>query len=141
MASIIRFTVFFKTDAFTDMTWESVPLVGWSVVEGGMYLIAACLPLLRPVFAKHTPEWLKRKVSSTIKSYANKTRSRDTPMKSLTAQTSVSIGRSKTDMPSESEIELVKRNEGIEVTTEISMQRSDSKVEKVGEAQVADKWI
>jgi hypothetical protein len=24
-----------------------------------MYLIAACLPLLRPIFAKHSPAWLK----------------------------------------------------------------------------------
>jgi len=56
LASIYRFTIFFTTDAFTDPTWASVLLVGWSVVESGMYLIAACLPLLRPVIEKVIPK-------------------------------------------------------------------------------------
>lgn len=40
-----------------DGTWTSVPLVTCTVVEAGAVLIAACLPLLRPLiknlYAKH----------------------------------------------------------------------------------------
>jgi hypothetical protein len=39
----------------------TVPLLGWSVVECGMYLAAACLPLLRPVVEKVTPQKWKVK--------------------------------------------------------------------------------
>ncbi|KAH9216680.1 hypothetical protein DL95DRAFT_362975 [Leptodontidium sp. 2 PMI_412] len=69
VASIIRFTVFFRTDAFTDSTWSSVPLVSWSIVESSMYLIAACLPLLRPIFTKHSPAWLKNISASFTSRY------------------------------------------------------------------------
>ena len=34
----------------------TVPLEGWSVVECGMYLAAACLPLLRPVLGQVIPQ-------------------------------------------------------------------------------------
>jgi hypothetical protein len=36
----------------TDGTYVSADLVIWSVVESGMYLIAACLPTLRPLVLK-----------------------------------------------------------------------------------------
>ena len=41
----------------------TVPLLGWSVVECGMYLAAACLPLLRPVVEKVIPQKWKVKFS------------------------------------------------------------------------------
>ncbi|MCJ1383911.1 hypothetical protein MMC17_007025 [Xylographa soralifera] len=59
VASCIRFWAFFQTDAFVDNTWASVVLVSWSIVEPGMYLIAACAVALRPIFALLTPQWLK----------------------------------------------------------------------------------
>lgn len=37
----------------------SVVLVGWSIIEPGMYLIASCLLALRPIFAQFTGKWLK----------------------------------------------------------------------------------
>ncbi|KAN0066797.1 hypothetical protein V8E54_015086, partial [Elaphomyces granulatus] len=55
LASIYRLLRFLSTDAFTDRTWVTVSLEGWSVVECGMYLVAACLPMLRPVVEKVIP--------------------------------------------------------------------------------------
>jgi len=70
-ASIYRFSVVLTTDPFRDRTWVAVSLIGWSIVESGMYLIAACLPLLRPVIEeKVIPKKLKQqefKQSSAIR--------------------------------------------------------------------------
>ncbi|KAN0077868.1 hypothetical protein V8E54_006172, partial [Elaphomyces granulatus] len=55
-ASIYRFSLVLTTDLSTDRTWAPI---GWSIVESGMYLIAACLPLLRPVVEKVIPKKLK----------------------------------------------------------------------------------
>jgi hypothetical protein len=49
VSSCVRFAIFFQGDAFKDPTWESVVLITWTVVEAGVYLIAACLPHLRPL--------------------------------------------------------------------------------------------
>ncbi|KAF1956866.1 hypothetical protein CC80DRAFT_593548 [Byssothecium circinans] len=51
VASCIRMASFFQTDAFQDNTWASVKLVGWSIIEPGMYLAAANFVRLRPVMA------------------------------------------------------------------------------------------
>lgn len=37
----------------------SVTLMGWSIIEPGMYLIAACLLALRPILRKMSPKVLK----------------------------------------------------------------------------------
>ncbi|KAL8753487.1 MAG: hypothetical protein Q9199_005015 [Rusavskia elegans] len=37
--------------AFEDWTWQSTYLVSWSIVEPSMYLVAACLPGLWPLFS------------------------------------------------------------------------------------------
>lgn len=51
MTSIIRFAIFFNVKALLfDGTFISAELVIWSLVEPGIYLIAACLPTLRPLF-------------------------------------------------------------------------------------------
>lgn len=42
----------------------SVSLVSWSVVEPGMYLIAACLPALRPICAQLVPKLIRSRFSS-----------------------------------------------------------------------------
>ncbi|WQF78866.1 hypothetical protein CDEST_03880 [Colletotrichum destructivum] len=71
VASIIRAYIFFQTSAFTDRTWASVGLVGWSIIETGTYIIAACLPHLRPMISHYTPPWLKSMVRKTISQASN----------------------------------------------------------------------
>ncbi|ORY66099.1 uncharacterized protein BCR38DRAFT_456740 [Pseudomassariella vexata] len=66
VASIIRAKTFFQTSAFSDRTFASVELVGWSIIETGTYIIATCLPHLRPLIVKYTPQWLKGLVHRTI---------------------------------------------------------------------------
>ncbi len=41
--------MFSKNNAFDDQTWQSVTLMTWTDVESSVYLIAACLPSLRPL--------------------------------------------------------------------------------------------
>ncbi|TDZ17333.1 Satratoxin biosynthesis SC1 cluster protein 4 [Colletotrichum orbiculare MAFF 240422] len=71
VASIIRAVTFFGTAAFTDRTWASVALVGWSIIETGTYIIAACLPHLKPMISHYTPPWLKSAVRRTISQASN----------------------------------------------------------------------
>ena len=33
-------------------------MLSWAIIEGSVYLIAACLPMMRPIFAAVTPSWL-----------------------------------------------------------------------------------
>lgn len=33
-------------------------MLSWAIIEGSMYLIAACLPMMRPIFVALTPKWL-----------------------------------------------------------------------------------
>ena len=49
IASCVRFAIFFQSEALEDPTWKSAFLNVWTVVEPGTYLIAACLPALRPL--------------------------------------------------------------------------------------------
>ncbi|PVH97526.1 hypothetical protein DM02DRAFT_470119, partial [Periconia macrospinosa] len=50
VTSTIRFTIFFKVkELTTDGTWLSLDLAIWSTIEPAIYLIAACLPPLRPL--------------------------------------------------------------------------------------------
>jgi len=55
-ASIYRLSLFLTADTFTDLTYATI--FTWGIVESGMYLIAACLPFLRPVIKKVIPERL-----------------------------------------------------------------------------------
>ena len=41
--------MFSRNNAFNDQTWRSVTLMTWTDVESSVYLIAACLPSLRPL--------------------------------------------------------------------------------------------
>lgn len=50
IASIIRLTVTLRVTALSDGTWDSADIAIWSLVESGCYLIAACLPVLRPLY-------------------------------------------------------------------------------------------
>lgn len=84
VCSCIRLVVFCGTEALKDNTCKSlhrhflrgsaltshrlkgasVSLVSWSVVEPGMYLIAACLPALRPLCAQLVPKSIRSRFSS-----------------------------------------------------------------------------
>ncbi|MCJ1403834.1 hypothetical protein MMC11_007057 [Xylographa trunciseda] len=62
IASCMRMRSMFLTEAFIDNTWASVTLVGWSIAEAGLYLIAACLVALRPIFSQLSPAWLRARL-------------------------------------------------------------------------------
>lgn len=49
IASAFRFATFFQNNAITDGTFSSVELMSWTIIEPGIYLMAACLPPLRPL--------------------------------------------------------------------------------------------
>ncbi|KAB8270073.1 hypothetical protein BDV30DRAFT_250951 [Aspergillus minisclerotigenes] len=49
ITSIIRCVAFFQHDPLEDGTWASVTFVNWSIIEPGVYLLAACLPCYRPL--------------------------------------------------------------------------------------------
>ncbi|KAH6680648.1 hypothetical protein B0J14DRAFT_634169 [Halenospora varia] len=48
--SISRPRTFFVTPVFLDPAWNVVGLMIWTIAEPSSYLIAACLPVLRPLF-------------------------------------------------------------------------------------------
>ncbi|KAK8860023.1 integral membrane protein [Apiospora arundinis] len=50
IASVIRLTVTSRVSVLTDGTWDSADIATWSLVESGCYLIASCLPVLRPMY-------------------------------------------------------------------------------------------
>ena len=52
IASCVRTNLFLNTNAFSDPTWASVTLISWTTAEPGIVLIAACLPVLRPLVIK-----------------------------------------------------------------------------------------
>ena len=49
ITAIVRFVNFFIHDAISDGTYASVDLLTWTIIEPGIYLVAACLPALRPL--------------------------------------------------------------------------------------------
>ncbi|KUJ10452.1 uncharacterized protein LY89DRAFT_656229 [Mollisia scopiformis] len=58
IGAILRFVGFFNQNEANDFSWDAAPLMVWAVVETGAYLIAACLPSLRPLIVsvrKRTP--------------------------------------------------------------------------------------
>ena len=50
VTSVIRCVEFFLHNALKDGIWNSVTFLVWSVVEPGVYLIAACLPCYRHLY-------------------------------------------------------------------------------------------
>lgn len=61
VASIIRLTATFRFDSLSDGTYVSADICVWSIVEPGCYLIASCLPALRPLFTS-----MKKVVTSSF---------------------------------------------------------------------------
>ncbi|KAH6693896.1 integral membrane protein [Plectosphaerella plurivora] len=81
VASIIRAAMFFSTSAFEDRTRASVLLVGFSILEASMYIIAACLPHLRPLVARHAPDWFLSIVRKSLsQTSTGKSKIRSSPM-------------------------------------------------------------
>ncbi|TVY41966.1 hypothetical protein LSUB1_G002430, partial [Lachnellula subtilissima] len=52
ITSILRFGAFYKKSSFLDPTYDGVELGIWTVCELGVYLIAACLIVFRPILDK-----------------------------------------------------------------------------------------
>ncbi|PSR78342.1 hypothetical protein BD289DRAFT_344144, partial [Coniella lustricola] len=71
VASIVRTSVFFSTSAFGDRTWASIDLVGWSIIETGVYIITCCLPHLKPLVSRYTPAGVKSFFKSSVSSATN----------------------------------------------------------------------
>ncbi|KAF7590962.1 hypothetical protein BBP40_002214 [Aspergillus hancockii] len=64
VASILRMDIFFQESALTDPTWVSVNLGIWTVLEGAIIIIAACLPSIWPLIVRILPRNLMSKHSS-----------------------------------------------------------------------------
>ncbi|KAJ5489791.1 hypothetical protein N7539_004681, partial [Penicillium diatomitis] len=64
VASILRMSIFFQENALTDPTWASVNLGIWTVLEGGIIIIAACLPSIWPLIVRVLPRGLMSKAAS-----------------------------------------------------------------------------
>ncbi|OKL58533.1 hypothetical protein UA08_06369 [Talaromyces atroroseus] len=54
VASILRMATFFLESATTDPTWASVELGIWTILEGGIVVVAACLPTIWPLVSRFT---------------------------------------------------------------------------------------
>jgi hypothetical protein len=50
IASILRLEKFAQTNMFVDETWTTVLPICYTIIEPSLYLVAACLPSLRPIF-------------------------------------------------------------------------------------------
>lgn len=72
----MRATVFFKESAFEDPTMASVELVGWSIIETSVYIITGCLPHLKPLASRYTPDWVKRALKHSILSMSSGVKSK-----------------------------------------------------------------
>ncbi|KAJ0163890.1 hypothetical protein CTA2_2170 [Colletotrichum tanaceti] len=123
VASIIRAYIFFQTSAFMDRTWASVGLVGWSIIETGTYIIAACLPQLRPMISHYTPSWLKSMVRKTMVrktiSQASNSASKATNSKNVQSRRRGAAAAAAND-EDEDEVELTPRSRKHMIETESS---------------------
>ncbi|KAL5356286.1 hypothetical protein BJX96DRAFT_162355 [Aspergillus floccosus] len=81
VASILRMTIFFQEEIMTDSTWVSVNLGIWSVLEGAIIIIAACLPPVWPLLVRFLPEKLRRKSRKTPKDQPQYATRRDIELK------------------------------------------------------------
>lgn len=72
VTAIVRLAVFFTADMFADITWHCIEFLTWTTIEPGIYLIAACLPSLRPLFRKMFKDCDFGSIWARIRSYAFK---------------------------------------------------------------------
>jgi hypothetical protein len=80
VASIIRTIVFAKTLAeagpLTDVTWNHVSLINWTMIEPGMYLLSTCALSFKPLFrmfakALHLHAFITTHTKSTFGTKSN----------------------------------------------------------------------
>ncbi|KAF7854726.1 hypothetical protein EAF04_010294 [Stromatinia cepivora] len=50
ITSILRFAAFWRMQPASDITWTAIELCAYSTAEGGVYLIASCLPAYRALY-------------------------------------------------------------------------------------------
>ncbi|PYI08357.1 hypothetical protein BO78DRAFT_395729 [Aspergillus sclerotiicarbonarius CBS 121057] len=78
ITSICRCVAFFTNNPLIDGTWISVTFLNWSIIETGVYLIAACLPCYRPM-VKLVLERTRTAVGSGYSSRGSKVTSANRP--------------------------------------------------------------
>ena len=93
VTSIMRFVSFANLNYYGDVTWDAVNPLAWTCIEPGIYLIASCLPTLRPLVvlvwrSKHNP------ISS---SSANRTQGRSGSRKTMVRPKERGFGRIEND--------------------------------------------
>jgi hypothetical protein len=76
VTSILRMTTFFNAaDLFKDPTFKCVPTFTYTIVEAGTYMIASCMPTLRPLkrhlfgqrsFTRSLRSFLAKRTKSTV---------------------------------------------------------------------------
>ncbi|KAI1357673.1 hypothetical protein F5Y08DRAFT_323759 [Xylaria arbuscula] len=64
ITSVLRFVAFYNRNSFLDSTYNAVELIIWTVTEPGVYLIAACLLVYRPLLDKLGISAIARKLVS-----------------------------------------------------------------------------
>ncbi|KAF2183416.1 hypothetical protein K469DRAFT_583387 [Zopfia rhizophila CBS 207.26] len=52
VTAVLRFVSFFEVDLFSDITYLCVTTTSWTIIEPGVYLIAATMPTLRPLIRR-----------------------------------------------------------------------------------------
>lgn len=92
IASIVRFVIFFHSDAFEDGTWASADLTIWTSLEPGVYLMAACFPTYRPLVSLVFQSIL----SSSFLSRSLKQHTRDVHLRGVGPSSSGTIGEGRT---------------------------------------------
>lgn len=56
VASVARLAILFQTDPTRDTKTTAIVWTIWTINEPANYIIAACLPTLRPIFMRILPE-------------------------------------------------------------------------------------
>ncbi|KAF2745692.1 hypothetical protein M011DRAFT_131934 [Sporormia fimetaria CBS 119925] len=52
VAAILRFVSFLQVELFTDITYHGITTTSWTIIEPGVYLVAATMPTLRPLIRR-----------------------------------------------------------------------------------------
>ncbi|OAG02579.1 uncharacterized protein CC84DRAFT_1207476 [Paraphaeosphaeria sporulosa] len=73
IASVVRTVVFAKTNILDDITFTNVPLINWTIIEPGFYLLAACALSFKPLFRMVAKALHLGSVLTHTKSALNKT--------------------------------------------------------------------
>ncbi|KAF2872721.1 hypothetical protein BDV95DRAFT_395790 [Massariosphaeria phaeospora] len=68
VTAVLRFVAFLDSNLFHDITYLSVTTTGWTIIEPGVYLIAATMPTLRPLLRK-----MFKRVTHTLPSSQRRT--------------------------------------------------------------------